>query len=91
MDGINHKRFVSTQQLGDLLGVTRQTIRNWCVKGEIQAFKIGQNLKIPRTEAIRIFNGYHLAAPARLAGEAEVPCEAILYLAGHRSDPPSQS
>jgi excisionase family DNA binding protein len=91
MDGFNHKRFVSTQQLGDLLGVTRQTIRNWCVKGEIQAFKIGQSLKIPRTEAIRVLKGYRLPVPAWLFVETEAPGEDITHMAGHRPDAPSQS
>jgi len=75
MDATNHKRFVSTQQLGDLLGVTRQTIRNWCVRGEIQAFKIGQNLKIPRQEAIRVLRGYQLPVPAWLSDEVDVPSQ----------------
>jgi excisionase family DNA binding protein len=91
MDGFNHKRFVSTQQLGDLLGVTRQTIRNWCVRGEIQAFKIGQNLKIPRTEAIRVLRGYRLPVPAWLSSETEAPGEDIAHMAEHRQDASSQS
>ena len=91
MDGFDHKRFVSTQQLGDLLGVTRQTIRNWCVKGEIQAFKIGQSLKIPRTEAIRVLKGYHLPVPAWLAVEAEPRGENLVHMAGHGPDGPSRS
>ncbi len=89
MDGYNHKRFVSTQQLGDLLGVTRQTIRNWCVKGEIQAFKIGQNLKIPRSEAIRILKGYQLSVPPWLAVEDEPLVGGSSFRAGHRGDPHS--
>ncbi len=84
MDGFNHKRFVSTQQLGDLLGVTRQTIRNWCIKGEIQAFKIGQSLKIPRTEAIRVLKGYRLPVPVWLAFENDPPIEDLSHRAGHR-------
>jgi excisionase family DNA binding protein len=91
MDGFNHKRFVSTQQLGELLGVTRQTIRNWCVKGEIRAFKIGQNLKIPRTEAIRVLKGYHLPVPAWLAVEAENRGEDLPHMTGHDPNLPSQS
>jgi excisionase family DNA binding protein len=90
MDDSNHKRFVSTQQLGQLLGVTRQTIRNWCVKGEIQAFKIGQNLKIPRTEAIRVLRFYHLSVPAWLCVGEKPRDEDNSKPAGHRPDSPSQ-
>jgi excisionase family DNA binding protein len=86
MDGFNHKRFISTQQMGDLLGVTRQTIRNWCVKGEIQAFKIGQSLKIPRAEAVRILEGYHLTVPDWLSGEEKRRDEDTSKPAGHRLD-----
>ena len=50
------KKFISTQELGNLLGVTRQTVRNWVVRGQIRAFKIGQNLKIPKEEAVRILS-----------------------------------
>ena len=55
--------FLSTQDLGSLLGVTRQTIRNWIKKGEIQAFQIGQNLKIPIDEAVRLIRQYGLPFP----------------------------
>jgi excisionase family DNA binding protein len=91
MDGFNHKRFISTKELGDLLGVTRQTIRNWCVKGEIKAFKIGQSLKIPRTEAVRILEGYRLPVPAWLTVGEEPPDEEDFNLPAHRIDSPSQS
>ena len=90
MDGFNHKRFVSTQQLGDLLGVTRQTIRNWCVKGDIQAFKIGQSLKIPRTEAIRVLKGYRLTVPGWLSLEEKPREKENAKPPGDRPDPPSQ-
>jgi excisionase family DNA binding protein len=56
-------RFLSTQELGSLLGVTRQTIRNWIKKGNIKAFQIGQNLKIPTQEAVRILTHYNLPFP----------------------------
>ena len=62
MKETNH-RFVSTQELGALLGVTRQTVRNWIKKGEIKAFHIGQNLKIPVQEAVRILMFYELPVP----------------------------
>jgi excisionase family DNA binding protein len=91
MDGFNHKRFISTRQLGDLLGVTRQTIRNWCVKGEVQAFKIGQSLKIPRTEAVRILEGYRLPVPAWLSIGEEPPSEENPNLPAHPIDSLSQS
>jgi excisionase family DNA binding protein len=56
-------RFLSTQELGSLLGVTRQTIRNWIKRGNIKAFQIGQNLKIPAHEAVRILTHYNLPFP----------------------------
>lgn len=63
------KRFLSTEQLGMLLGVTRQTVRNWFLKGEIRAFRIGQNIKIPRGEAIRILEHYQQPIPYWLRPE----------------------
>jgi excisionase family DNA binding protein len=57
------KKFISTQELGNLLGVTRQTVRNWVVRGQIRAFKIGQNLKIPKEEAVRILSACEQPIP----------------------------
>ena len=59
-------KFISTQELGSLLGVTRQTIRNWIKKGDVTAYHIGQNLKIPVQEAVRILAHYNLPIPAWL-------------------------
>lgn len=67
MENIN-KKFVSTQEMGSLLEVTRQTIRNWINKGHIKAYHIGQNLKIPVEEAVRILQHYKLAVPGWLEG-----------------------
>jgi excisionase family DNA binding protein len=58
--------FLSTQELGSLLGVTRQTIRNWIKKGDVKAFHIGQNLKIPASEAVRILMQCGLPVPSWL-------------------------
>jgi len=58
-----NKKFLSTKELGSLLGVTRQTVRNWIKKGEIKAFHIGQNLKIPVEEALRVILHYELPVP----------------------------
>ncbi|MBW2109344.1 MAG: helix-turn-helix domain-containing protein [Deltaproteobacteria bacterium] len=55
--------FLSTRQMGTLLGVTRQTIRNWINKGHIRAFHVGQNYKIPAREAGRLLTGYGLPVP----------------------------
>ena len=63
-------KFVSTQELGSLLGVTRQTVRNWIKKGHIRAYHIGQNLKIPVREAVRILQHYDLPIPVWLEDEA---------------------
>jgi excisionase family DNA binding protein len=68
MREMNH-RFVSTLELGALLGVTRQTVRNWIKKGDIKAFHIGQNLKIPVQEAVRILSFYELPVPDWLLHE----------------------
>ncbi len=75
--------FLSTQDLASLLGVTRQTIRNWIKNGQIKAYHIGQNLKIPMAEAQRILRHYALPVPDWLedrqvaaappSGEAEQP------------------
>jgi excisionase family DNA binding protein len=54
---------ISTHELGGLLGVTRQTIRNWIRKGDIKAYQIGQNLKIPIEEATRLLSYYGLPFP----------------------------
>ncbi len=62
-------KFVSTQELGSLLGVTRQTIRNWIKKGHIRAYHIGQNLKVPVREAVRILVHYELPIPEWLSNE----------------------
>jgi excisionase family DNA binding protein len=64
----SNRRFISTQQLGELLGVTRQTVRNWVVHGHIQAYKIGQNIKIPSSEAVRILEKYEQPIPVWLKG-----------------------
>lgn len=57
------KKFLSTEQVGMLLGVKRQTVRNWFLKGHIKAYRIGQNIKIPRGEAIRILEHYQQPIP----------------------------
>jgi len=63
-----NRRFISTKELGELLGVTRQTVRNWILKGEIQAYRIGHNLKIPSSEAVRILRQYQQPVPSWLEG-----------------------
>jgi excisionase family DNA binding protein len=61
-----NRTFLSTQDLASLLGVTRQTIRNWIKSGQIRAYHIGQNLKIPVPEAQRILKHYALPVPGWL-------------------------
>lgn len=56
-------RLLSTQEVGSLLGVTRQTVRNWIKKDRVKAFHIGQNLKISPHEAVRIMRHYELPIP----------------------------
>lgn len=67
MKQIKHKH-LSTHELGTLLGVTRQTIRNWIKRGEVRAFHLGHNLKIPGEEAVRILTFYGLPVPEGLPG-----------------------
>lgn len=69
------QRFLSTQELGLLLGVTRQTIRNWINKGEIRAFHIGQNFKISVKEASRILMSYGLPVPDWFGRDLTKPLE----------------
>jgi len=64
-----NRTFLSTQDLASLLGVTRQTIRNWIKRGHISAYHIGQNLKIPVPEAQRILRHYALPVPDWLEGQ----------------------
>jgi excisionase family DNA binding protein len=64
-------RYLSTQEVGALLGVTRQTIRNWIRKDHVKAFHIGQNLKISPQEAIRIMQYYELPVPDWLKREVQ--------------------
>ncbi len=63
-----NRTFLSTQDLALLLGVTRQTIRNWIKSGHVRAYHIGQNLKIPVPEAQRILRHYALPIPDWLQG-----------------------
>lgn len=62
-------KFLSTKELGLLLGVTRQTIRNWFIKGQIKAYRIGQNIKIPRSEVVRILERFEQPIPEWLGSE----------------------
>jgi excisionase family DNA binding protein len=81
--GKTNRPFLSTQDLASLLGVTRQTIRNWIKGGHVRAYHIGQNLKIPVEEAQRILRHYALPIPdwlearqtpaSRASGKREQP------------------
>ena len=57
------KRFISTNEMGPLLGVSPRTIRNWIKNGDIKGHKIGHNLKITKKEAIRILRRYEQPIP----------------------------
>ncbi len=75
-------RYLSTQEVGSLLGVTRQTIRNWIRKDHVRAFHIGQNLKISPQEAVRIMEYYQLPVPdwlQREVGRATNPRSGAAY------------
>jgi len=58
------RRFVSTNEMGPLLGVSPRTIRNWIKDGEITGHKIGHHLKITREEAIRVLRRYQQPIPS---------------------------
>ena len=58
------RRFISTNEMGPLLGVSPRTIRNWIKNGHIKGYKIGHNLKITKDEAVRILRRYEQPIPA---------------------------
>jgi excisionase family DNA binding protein len=57
------KASLSCQELGPLMGVTRQTIRNWIDNGDIRALHNGRKFEIPVDEALRILQHYELPVP----------------------------
>jgi excisionase family DNA binding protein len=61
--GNETRRFVSTNEMGPLLGVSPRTIRNWIKNGDIKGYKIGHNLKITKEEAVRILRRYKQPIP----------------------------
>ena len=69
------KNFLSTAELGVLLGVTRQTVRNWFLKGQIKAYRIGQNIKIPKAEALRILERFDQPIPRWLGTDDPDPAK----------------
>jgi excisionase family DNA binding protein len=61
-----NKEFLSAQELALLMGLSRQTIRNWIDKGDIKAYRIGHNLKIPVHEVLRLLRHFGLPVPSWL-------------------------
>lgn len=57
------KEFLSAQELALLMGLSRQTIRNWIDKGDIRALPMGHHLKIPVHEVLRLLRHYGLPVP----------------------------
>lgn len=47
------------KEVADIMQVTRQTVYNWVNSGEVQAFKVGRNLRITESEMKK------LQAPAK--------------------------
>ncbi len=43
---MEHKRFISTAQAGDMLSVTSETIRQWASAGRLPGRRIGRHWKI---------------------------------------------
>jgi len=46
-------KYLSTQQVAAKLGVTRETVRRWCERGEMRAMRPGRHYRIPYTEVER--------------------------------------
>jgi len=57
------KEFLSAQELALLMGLSRQTIRNWIDQGDIRALQMGHQLKIPVHEVLRLLQHYGLPIP----------------------------
>ncbi len=57
------RRFVSTKEMGPLLGVSPRTIRNWINSGRIKGYKIGHHIKISKEEAVRVLRHYDQSVP----------------------------
>ncbi len=51
------KRPLSTTQVAELLGVSRQTVHAWIVQGRIPAKRHGRNWKVPRELVDGILKG----------------------------------
>jgi|AntRauTorcE11897_2_1112592.scaffolds.fasta_scaffold09147_4 excisionase family DNA binding protein len=52
-----HKKFLSTVEAAELLGVSRVTVFNRIKRGDIEAHKIGREFAIPREEVTRLVDG----------------------------------
>lgn len=48
------KRFYSTSEAAPLLGVSRFTVRQWILRGRIQATRPGNNYRIAASEIKRL-------------------------------------
>ena len=66
ISGKRNKEFLSAQELALLMGLSRQTIRNWIDKGDIRAQPMGHTLKIPVHEVLRLLRHYGLPVPGWL-------------------------
>ena len=43
-------RFYSPEEFAAILGVAQPTVRRWAREGTIQAFRLGNTIRIPATE-----------------------------------------
>lgn len=54
----NQQKLLTTQEVADLLRISRSTIWRWCVSGKLEAVKVGRNWRIPREEIERMLGSH---------------------------------
>jgi two-component system, OmpR family, response regulator len=72
-DRAQAKENYTPQEVGVLLGVHHNTIKNWIRSGEVRAFTtVGGHFRVPRREVARLVSDRGLPVPEELAGPAGV-------------------
>lgn len=46
---------LTPEEMASLTGIGSKTIREYCLKGQLPNFKVGNSLKIPREQGIKAF------------------------------------